>query len=351
MTLSSLAQLLADCVVASRTQQVEVAALYDAAVAFDRSLATAPTARAEIRAALDELVAAKLVVFPSSARHFDTRDAPPLPMWVRRPPRERVRRTTRGVRVWPPALEAAGRIASRAEEISLLETTAAFLRDGGTSRPSVPMRERSLELFGDEKRFDRLIATRLFTSGALTLDLFRCHMVPIPFVSQWVPGASDARGTALLIAENHHTYASLLEATRLSAAVGGPARHVGYGTGGQFPSAVLSVPLLVPRPERIVYFGDVDLKGLQIPAVASNNAKISDLPAVVPAFPLYELLFEAPYRRPAAPVSPAVAAEASAWLGPLAKSARDALVEGIRIPQESVGYDLLTEHLDILDQV
>src|SRR5437899_12470544 len=103
---------------------------------------------------------------------------------------------------------------------------------------------------------------RLFTSGALTMELLRCHLVPIPFVSQWVPGSPDPQGTALLIAENHHTYASLLEVSRQYAAEGGPGRHVGYGTGSQFPSAVLTVPLLVPKPERVVYFGDVDLKGL-----------------------------------------------------------------------------------------
>lgn len=350
MTLSALARHLADHVTAAPRQRVEVEALYDAAVAFDRSLATAPTARGDLREALDELAAAALVVLPSAPRHFDTRDVPPLPLWVRRPPRERVVRETREVRVWPAALEAAGRTASREDEISLLERVAAFLRDGGTSRPTVPMRERSLELFGDEKRLDRLVTTRLFTSGALTLDLLRCHSVPIPFVSQWVPGAVDRKGTALLIAENHHTYASLLEVTRHSATAGGPGRHVGYGTGGQFPSAVLSVPLLVPTPDRIAYFGDVDLKGLQIPAAANTNARLAGLPAVTPAFPLYELLFGARQRRPATPVSANVAAEAAAWLGPLGAQARDALVDGYRLPQEAVGYELLMNHHDMLDE-
>lgn len=351
MKLSSLAQHLAGHLAAAPRQRIEVEALYDAAVAFDRSLATAPTARREIRDALDELVTAKLAVFPSSPQHFDTRDVPPLPIWVRRPPRERTVREMRDVHVWPAALEAAGRIASREDEISLLKTVAAFLRDGGALRPPVPMRERSLELFGDEKRLDRLATTRLFRSGALTLDLLRCHYVPIPFVSQWVPGASDTRGTALLIAENHHTYASLLEVTRCSAAIGGPGRHVGYGTGSQFPSAVLSVPLLVPRPNRIVYFGDVDLKGLQIPAAADANAKLAGLPNVVPAFPLYKLLFDALYERSAAQVSADVAAEVATWLGPLAERARRALVDGIRFPQEAVGYELLMAHREMLDQV
>ncbi|MEU4576864.1 hypothetical protein [Nonomuraea sp. NPDC023979] len=350
MKLSSLAQHLADQVAASPRQKIEIETLYDAAVAFDRRLATAPTARAEIRDALNELAVTESVIFPSTSRHFDTRDAPPMPLWVRRPPRERVVREARAVRVWPPALESAGRIATRDDELSVLEAVAAFLRDGGATRPSVPMRERSLELFGDEKRLDGLVTTRLFVSGALTLELLRCHPVPIPFVSQWVPGRPDPRGTALLIAENHHTYTSLLEATRRHAAAG-PGRHVGYGTGNQFPSAVLSVPLLSPRPNRIVYFGDVDLQGLQIPAAASASAVLAGLPAVVPALPLYELLFAAGRERPAAPVPADSAARVSAWLGLLAGRARNVLVSGIRLPQEAVGYELLSTCPDVLYRV
>ncbi|GLZ32420.1 hypothetical protein Lesp02_46080 [Lentzea sp. NBRC 105346] len=272
-------------------------------------------------------------------------------MWVRRPPREQVTRQAKAARVWPQSLEVAGRIATRNDEIALLETVAAFLRDGGESRPSVPMRERSLELFGDEKRLDGLVTTRMFTSGALTLSLLRCHTVPIPFVSQWIPGTEDVKGVALLIAENHHTYASLLEVTRQRAAAGGPGRHVGYGTGSQFPSAVLSVPLLSPLPDRIVYFGDVDLKGLQIPAAASIAATRAGLPAVVPALPLYEVLFELGCDRSATQVTMAVAAEASAWLGPLAQRGCDALASGVRYPQEAIGYDLLMIRGDVLDQV
>lgn len=351
MTMSALAARLAEHVAASSHQTVELAALYAVAVAFDRSLATAPVARSEIRAALDELVAAGQVVFPVSPRLFDRRDAPPLPNWVRRPPRERTAQLGRRVRVWPAALEDAGHIATREDERRLLEIIAAFLRDKGMLRPSVPVRERSLELFGDEKRLDRLKSTRLFTSGALSLDMLRCHEVPIPFVSQFVAGTPDPRGTALLIAENHHTYTSLLEATRLSAVAGGPARHIGYGTGSQFPSAVLSVPFLSPPPDRVVYFGDIDLKGLQIPAAASVNATTAGLPAVEPTYPLYELLFATPHRCPAEPVSELPAAEAAAWLGPLAGLAQEVLMSGTRIPQESVGYEMLTAHLAELDRV
>jgi hypothetical protein len=309
MTLSPLARRLAAHVADATRQKIEIESLYAAAVAFDRSLATVPAARQEIRRALDEIVTAGLVLFPRSPREFDTRDEPPLPLWVRRPPR--------------------------------------------ASRPSVPARERSLNLFGDEKRLDRLASTRLFTSGALTLDLLRCHTVPIPFVSQWVPGTMDPRGTALLIAENHHTYTSLLNVTRRRAAAGGPGRHVGYGTGGQFASAVLCVPLLDPLPDRIVYFGDVDVKGLQIPSAADSAARQAGLPAVVPANSLYELLFELGCERPATAVQPAAAEVLAAWLGPvLAVRGQHALVRGVRLPQEAVGYEQLTDGQDDrLDQL
>jgi len=218
-------------------------------------------------------------------------------------------------------------------------------------RSRAPIRERSLELFGDEKRLDGLVVTRLFTSGALKLDLLRCHPVPIPFVSQWVPGVDDPQGTALLIADNHHTYVSLLEVTRHNATAGGPGRHVGYGTGSQFPSAVVSVPLLFPKPDRIVYFGDVDLKGLQIPAAANAAAAPAGLPAVVPAVPLYDLLFKVCRKRPAARISADVASAVAAWLGPLAEPARDSLIGGVRYPQEAVGYELLMTRCEVLDRV
>lgn len=351
MALSALAQHLADQIAAASKQRIEMGALYAAAVTFDRSLATAPSARIEIKTALDELVAAGLTVMPSSPDHYDRREMPPMPLWVRRPGQARRAHGAQTVRIWPSALEAAGRIATRDDEFAVLGSIANFLREGGEMRPSVPVRERSLELFGDEKRLDRLAMTRLFASGALTLELLRCHQVPIPFVSQWVPGSSDPRGTALLIAENHHTYASLLEVSRHHAAEGGLERHVGYGTGSQFPSAVLTVPLLVPRPERIVYFGDLDLKGLQIPAVASLNAVRAELPEVVPAIPLYELLFDAPYRLPATQVAGDIAAVAAAWLGTLAGEANAVLVDGYRLPQEAIGYELLMRRQDVLDQI
>lgn len=228
-------------------------------------------------------------------------------------------------RVWPTALQAAAAIARRDEEFAVLEVAADFLRRGGATRISVPIRERSLELFDDEKRLDALLGTRLFAPGALSTALLRCHPVPMPFAAQWVPGATGSPApedtVTLLVAENHHTYASLLKATRVHAAAGGPGRHVGYGAGSQFCSAVASTTLLRPTPTRIVYFGDLDRRGLEIPATASATARAVGLPPVALALPLYAALLAHGHRAEAAPVTEASATAAAAWFGPLAADA------------------------------
>lgn len=348
--LGPLATHLAATLAASRRQKVDLGELWQAAVAFDRSLASAPGARADLRAAFTELESAGVVALPRGTAHFDRRADPPLPAWVRRSAAARPRSARPVARVWPTALQRASALARRDEDFAVLDAVADFLRRGGTARISVPLRERSLELFGDEKRLDGLIGTRLFTSGALTLDMLRCHQVPVPFAAQWVPGTAEAGGeVTLLVAENHHTYASLLEATRAHAAAGGPGRHVGYGVGGQFSAVVMSVTLLRPTPTRIRYFGDLDLRGLEIPARAAAAAVAAGLPPVLPASALYEALFVHGRRAETTPVADSAAATAAAWLGPLAEAAAALLGQGRRMAQEAVGLELLLEHPEWLD--
>lgn len=91
----------------------------------------------------------------------------------------------------------------------------------------MPHRERSLEVFGNEKRLDTLMRTRLFTKRLLTLDLLRCFQAPLPLTAQYV-GSPDLN-PQLLIVENHATYASVLAAARKRIAEGAVGFGVGYG--------------------------------------------------------------------------------------------------------------------------
>ena len=55
-----------------------------------------------------------------------------------------------------------------------------FLSERREDRVDVPIKERSLEIFGDEKRLDALRNTVLFDDGRLTLEHLRCFAVAEP---------------------------------------------------------------------------------------------------------------------------------------------------------------------------
>jgi hypothetical protein len=245
LPLSPLAARLALQVAAARNKRIVVAELLAAAQEHDLSLVGDAAARARFRWALGELASTSLVTLPAAASRsgWDASVEPPLPVWVMRVDREAPGPAVRPApRVWPSALEAAGRIASRPDEHALLERVAGWLRDN-LAPVRVPAEERSAELFDDEKALDRYRKTRLFTSGALTLDLLACYDPPLPFVSQHVPGSGPV---TLLVAENLATYTSFLTAARALDEATRPHLHVAWGIGGSFEQSVLSIPLLDP---------------------------------------------------------------------------------------------------------
>ena len=113
--LSPLAARLAAHVDAARNKRILVAELFAAAQGHDLSLVGDPAARGRFRRALDELVVVSLVTLPSAASRsgWDAIVEPPLPVWVTRVDREAAGPAAKPApRVWPSALEAAGRIAN-----------------------------------------------------------------------------------------------------------------------------------------------------------------------------------------------------------------------------------------------
>jgi hypothetical protein len=333
--LSPLAARLALQVAAARNKRILVAELFTAAQEHDLSLVGDPAARARFRQALDELVGASLVTLPSAASRsgWEAIVEPPLPVQVTRVDREAAGLAVRPApRVWPSALEAAGRIANRPDEHALLERVARWLRDN-PAPVRIPVGERSAELFDDEKALGRYRKTRLFTSGALTLDLLACYDPPLPFASQHVPGNGPV---ALLVAENLATYTSFLTAARTLDVTTRPNLHVSWGIGGSFEQSVLSIPLLDPLPRYVRYFGDLDLAGLGIAARATHQAAEAGLPPVLPAIACYRFLLNGPrhWRRPddSNRVGQPDYGDACAWLPPeLRPRARELLASGEKV--------------------
>jgi hypothetical protein len=320
-------------------RQVKLAELQTLLVVAEPALEHAPERRARLADVLTELVEAGVVQLPS-ARSYDRSARPALPRFVRLDRAPAPRRRSGAEVAWRPELAWAAELSLDEQTLSDLRAINAFLRDGGSGRPVVPLRERSLQLFGDEKRLEALIGGQVFREGRLTLDLLRCRAVHPPFVSQPV-----GRGPDALVIENPHTYASLAAALSADGSVG----MLVYGAGGHFKGSVTYLADLPLRPRRVLYFGDLDVDGLDIPAYANEIAAATSLPPIEPATELYRLLLD--HGRPAA--TPAVsehrARKLCAWLPSSLRAAGMALLtSGERLAQEAVGTELLAHHPAVL---
>lgn len=240
---------------------------------------------------------------------------------------------------WRPELAWAHDLRLTATEFATLRAVQTFVRDRGDAR-IVPHRERSLELFGDEKRLDRLVRSRLFDAGRLTLATLRTEWVPPP-----ISLSARGTGTTVVVAENAATFHSLA-ATAQSRLLA-----VAYGAGTSFAQSVAGIAAAGPV-KRILYIGDLDAEGVAIPQRALATAARFGLPAPEPALGLWAALCAEADRvgHKAAPVPSDVAAELCGWFGntEVAKDVQRLLEAGVRVAQEVLGLDWLESH-DWLD--
>ena len=301
--------------------------------------ATSGEARERLAGRLTELAAEDRLVLPApNGSGWDRSARPPLPEWVRlpAPPLPPVELDPLSV-PWAPELgfvPSLGRIDRPADLLALQR----FFTHGGRTRPIVPMRERSVQLFGDEKRLERLLHTPLFGEGRLDAAKLRCFPMAPPLVYE--EGPPGSRGRPVLVLENHHTWWSFCQ---WNARVGEYAAVV-YGAGGGFGrDAVAFVAercraLGAPHAD---YFGDLDRDGLVIPWRAANSFAPAHGLRIRPDARWYRLLL----RRAddvALPTGDALSEEGLEWLpDSLAAEVRAHFQAGRRIPQELVGTEEL----------
>lgn len=335
--LSGRAAGVADRLAAWRRGRVTLAELWRVLDEVDPASRADARRRVLLAAVLDELAHAGLLRLPSG-RSYDQTETPHLPRFVTLSRSDTSPAPARTV-VWHPALSWVPDARLTAAQQDILERLNDWLH---THRDPlvVPLRERSLDIFGHEKTLDRLVPTNLFGPGRLTLDLLRTRRALVRFTTEPVGDGDD-----LLVVENSDTFDSLVHALRDHAG-----RHrfrlVGWGAGTAFEASVLSVAKIEPPVRAVAYFGDLDEKGLRIPANAAVLAAAEGLPPVRPAAGLYDALFSL-----AAPqsgqrkTSPAAAADVTAWLSPRHRHPAMAhLAAGNRLAQEAVGLHYLLNH-------
>jgi hypothetical protein len=352
--LSPLAAEIGRLVTSSRRRRVLGEELLRGTSQFEPGLVGSPDMRRRFREALGELQAAGEITLPSprSRTGWDTRITPPLPAWVMRVEERLPPRPPRPTQVWPSALEAAAQIATRPDEYELLERIARWMRDN-PAPSSAPIQERSLELFDDEKALDGHLKTRLFATESLTLELLACFIPAVPFVSEHLPGAGP---TQLLVFENLATYTSFLTTLKEDYGGGHPDLHVAWGIGNSFTQSVLSVPNLSPVPRRALYFGDLDVAGLNIASIAARKAELAGLPPIVAAAAWYRFLLSGPlkWRKPDSS-NRSAASDFQATCQWLPSGLREAAMELLnnhkRIPQERLGLRALRENPQLLAEL
>jgi hypothetical protein len=311
-----------------------------------RTVVRGTTGQADARAELADLLASLEVSgalrLPKGRAGWDASASPPLPKWIVLAALETLQSERPDPRsiAWPPELL----FAANARPDRILDDLLAiktFLANGGRQRPLVPLRERSLQIFGDEKRLDGLLKTALFRDGHLTLELLRCYDVAPPLVFETHGNPVSA---TMLVIENLHTYDSF---RRWNAAAGEYAAVV-YGHGSEFRGTVRDVPRVCELlgVDRVEYFGDVDREGLCIPIQAQRSlAEIGNTIVLHPAMRWYELLLNVGQRRPAMlrELGPDGRA-AVEWLGiPTGPAVEGLVLAGLRLAQEDVGTERLLE--------
>lgn len=256
--------------------------------------------------ALKELEADGAISLPATG-NWEQAGSPALPLWVTLKSSHRSQVSVNHADVtWAPELGFWPEL--RPSQLSALWPINDFLLRRRGAFSSVPIKERSLEIFGDEKRLDNMCAGDFLFNGRLPLSIIGCFRVPQPLPYRKV----DTPGKPVLVVENHNTYWSFAEWNETTRRYTG----VVYGGGENFrlTGRALRQAMHETGASSAEYFGDLDPKGLSIP-LDFNRSVESGYPTVSAALPLYRWLLANGVRREKSECATYAAGLAAAWLG------------------------------------
>lgn len=271
----------------SNSQRVGDEALWAAFAESFPAFAAAADRRRWFLAALKRLeVEGKVQLPPPKGARWDRKFDVAVPTSVRlireeSPPAANAWRTF----PWHSRLEWVARLSRLAPEYEQLLLNVHRGLVHGTFAKRAPLKYRSLQLTGREKRLEELARSSLFDVGRLDWELLGCYPETPPVTLEVV-----GSGASLVIFENADSFAvarDVLKSLRNS-----PYGVVGYGAGNGIWRSLPYLKTIERQFERIDYVGDLDFYGIKIAmSVATKAAKLA-LPTVFPATRLHRAMLD-----------------------------------------------------------
>ncbi len=305
-------------------------------------LAEQPDRRSHLASVIQRAAAEGTIRLPQGSKAWDRAGAEILPAFIvlttPRPARSTI---TLSSYAWHPLLTFAHdeRHRRRLETLKLIND---WLKTDPDLTVTVPIKERSLEIFGDEKRLDQLRAGTIgLFNGRLTLADFGCRICPIPLPYEAGPGS--ALGQPILILENNDTWSSFCVWNRVASQFSA----VAYAGGGNakglsYDEKFIDDLLDAYAATALFYFGDLDPAGLRIASGAARRRALRGSVPLAPCIPLYRWLLEHGRRTPLISRE-RVVMEDLIWLPEEMHSAvSQVFASQQRIPQESLGTRTLS---------
>jgi hypothetical protein len=247
-----------------------------------------PSRRRRLWEALEKLAEQKVIGLPANTRAgWTSPPVPALPKWIRivREPRPKAEAFDHKNFPWVTQLQfipEMNRLNSPADALKIHE----FLKRN-PEPPIVPIKERSWQIFGDEKHLEAILGSKLFGANRLTEELLKCRTVSLTLLYHSLPTRLDA---PTLIVENESSFHSF---TRLNAQKELYSATI-YGAGHAVLKATKFLQELAEslKSNQFLYFGDLDRRGLGIAHELNEVMKKLGI-SILPAEMLYQNLLEA----------------------------------------------------------
>lgn len=292
-----------------------------------------------LQGALERLRERGLIEFPAARSHlWDASAQPLLPQMVTRiEQRAAVDESWRSLPwhprlVWVPDLPRLS-----ADQVAFLRRVHKGLVEGWFARPA-PLRYRSLQLTGDDKRLEALVGTAFFAEGRLSLEMIGAYTVMLPLAWERVQ-----EGGRVIVFENKEPF--IVARTALQEMQDPPYDIVAYGGGRGFEQSVAHLATIDTGVTALDYVGDLDEPGLDIATRAAEAAlRTVRLPPLRPAPGAHGVMLDAAEALgqsngwPDADSRTSVSEEALAWVPASVRGRVEHVIRSRRrIPEEVLG--------------